>query len=195
MRRKFESIKGSFPCKYCGTIYQWSDQRDKCEGTEHYREKPYEFPVLDELEVEVGDEVLLTRYVGEDYAPAGYKCGIHLVWRYAKVKDKRIVPGSFSHYGDKYLHYAEYKIDEEQNSKIIEILGERWDVSECQRGGLAAGIFLGPRHIWTEALVRRTTSNPWEEYVRGQCAGPDTPETLQKLADESFCIYGVNYKL
>jgi hypothetical protein len=151
---------------------------------------------LDELEVEIGDEVLLTRYVGEDYAPEGYKCGIHLVWKYAKVLDKRVVPGKFGHHisTDSYLHYVEYRIEEEKNPEIVELLGERWNVSYDNYGGLTIGLPVGPRHVWSESVVRRTTSEPWEDYVKNVCGGPDTPETLQRLANEGFYIWGLSNK-
>lgn len=193
MRRKYMSEKGTFACKYCGTIYQWSDLRDTCEGNDYFMESQYECVVLDELNAEVGDKVLTTHYVGEDYAPEGFKSGIKLLWSYQVIREKRIVPGSnIKHRGASYLHYAEYKIG--KPSDVSNTIGDHWDVS--YGSSVCINILLGPRHIWTKDLcndIPEKYGNDFEEYVKRElCYGEDTQENIQKLVKEGYYILGVS---
>lgn len=186
--RKFISNSGNFPCRYCGTVYQWSDLRDACEGNEYFRDEPYRYVVLDLLGLEVGDKVLKTRYVGEDYPPDGFKCGVKLVWSYVSIRDKRIIPGVFHYNGSKYLHSVQYRVEAEDP-----IIGYHWDVGD-DFGGYSVGVALGPRHLWTkESCKNDNFADNFEEYIKNQyCYGEDTPETLQKLVDEGYFICGIS---
>lgn len=160
---KFESIAGYFACRICGTIYQWSDLRDQCEGLEWFKDdvkakrKLLKFIeqrqviigtpaydvlresgfIADELNVQVGEQVIVTRYVGDDYAQPPFKPGIKLLWSVETVREQRIIP---EHKNDERLHVAQYKIGEA--SAGAELIGDHWDAPRAA-GGFSIGFAIG----------------------------------------------------
>lgn len=188
--KKYTCEKGQFPCSICGTVYPYSDLRDMCEGKPYYlKEEPDpRLAVLDKLKAEVGERVIVTQYHGEDYAPAGYKQGIFLTYRWDVVRERRVVPPLYTGYnfmGKSFRHFAEYRIGEV--SPGAEIVGDYWDVM-YMGGSYSVGFAIGPRHVWSKAAVE-AEGNVWPDYVIKLCVGEKSVDLLRKKKEEGYYIY------
>jgi hypothetical protein len=193
MSRKYTCEKGSFSCRYCGTTYPYSDLRDACEGRQYYREwQEHPAPILDELRAEIGELVLVTIYVGNDYAQPPFKGGLQLLYRWEKVRDKRIIPipggdtSLFDKRDESFIHMAEYKIGE--ISPIDKAIVAHWDVTigAC---GMTVGFAVGPRHVWSKNLVENLQQKKWPDAVLESCYGEYTPDTRAALKAEGYEVY------
>ncbi len=193
---KYICNRGEFRCKYCGTVYLYSDLRDICEGRPWYKAvvEQDQKHVLDHLNLNIGDPVLCTMYYGNDYAREPKKAGIKLVWFWSFIRDRRIIPNgaNIMWHGAYFRHYVEYKIGSSlHNDKIFELLGDRWDLTNGSSNYSILGPF-GPRHIWTLDLLREfipnINENNWTQIVFSYCAGPRTKGTLKKLIDAGYDI-------
>lgn len=188
--RKYSCEKGEFKCRYCGTVYPYSDLRDMCEGRPYYKEwREHPNPVLDELRAEVGEKVLVTIYVGDTWAQPPKKAGLHLLYSWEEVREKRIIPlkeAIFSIY-DKtehpFPHFTEYRIGPKS-----EVLDDDWDVTKgpC---GLTVGCAIGPRHVWSKDLVENALHEKWPNYIVERCFGENTKEVRQELKNQGFDVY------
>lgn len=189
---KFISTPGQFPCRVCGTVYQWSDQRDECEGRPYYLDEPdQKHLLLDPLGAEVGEEVIVTTYVGEDYCQAPWKHGLKLLWRKSFVREKRIVPnlsgGLFGMlHGKRYRHVAQYRIGELKVS-LVDTIGDHWDVGESS-SGLSVAAPFGPAHVWSRHSLLEWPNQDFPVDVFKRCWAEDTRENRLRLLSEGFDV-------
>jgi hypothetical protein len=203
---KFISIKGSFACRICNAVYAYSDLKDNCEGVYWFRKNsddgrmiesalqslgtPAANTILqkhnilnDELNLNQGDPVLLTQYVGDDWARAPYKQGIKLMYRWSYVREKRIIRAM---HGDRYSHIAQYKIGD-LNADLVEYSGDGWDIG-FGAGSIAVGMALGPRHVWSQN-TQGNTDKPFPTAILDYCNNREfEPFTMKALQAEGYYI-------
>ena len=193
---KYTCNRGSFVCKYCGTIYPYSDLRDECEGRPYYREwAEHPAPVLDELQAEVGEKVLMTCYVGNEYSQPPKKAGLQLLYSWKEIREKRISPLSRPIYSfldkreEPFVHATEYKIGF-ISSQIKELIGDHWDVSHNMSSSTSVGSPLGPRHVWSKHLVEHFLREAWPNYILEKCYGENTSVIRCELKQQGYEIFG-----
>lgn len=213
-RRKYESIKGSFPCRICGIIYPYSDLRDACEGREYFRDgnedldafmdgrepgqklSKFDLAFLAKKEVlydpfaaEVGEKVLRTQYHGNDWAQPPNKPGLFLTYTWETVREKRIIPSHGFLYGGRNngKHVVGYKIDQ-PHPEIDKLIGERWDIDPMSGVSGAVGWALGPYHYWSKGCVE-AEGKTWPNYVIDMCEGERNNELLKKKKAEGYEVY------
>jgi hypothetical protein len=172
-------------------VYPYSDLRDACEGRSYFIEEPDpRMAVLDHLQAEVGEKVLITQYHGDSYAQPPYRQGIFLTYRWASVRDKRIIPGGierFNHYDKSYNHFAEYRIGD-RHAGAADLIGDRWDVT-YMAGSMAVGMSLGPLHVWSKAIVE-AEGNTWPNHVTDQTEGEWSKKLLREKKQQGYQVYG-----
>ena len=185
---RYTCERGEFKCRYCGTVYQYSDLRDMCEGRAWFRDEPDQNMILDHLGAEVGEDVIRTKYHGDDYARPPFKAELVLTYQRTTVRDKRIIPtggnptkGSLR--GVSFVHYAEYKIGPEPEGMLDDVLGDNWE--EYASGGML-GAPIGPYHFWSRHLVEEVLRKTWPDYVIEMCRGEESDELLQALREEGY---------
>lgn len=187
MRGKYTCERGEFKCRYCDTVYPYSDLRDICEGRAWFLDKPDQNIILDHFGAEIGEAVIRTQYHGDDYARPPFKAGLVLSYEWTTVRDKRIVPPRNSHLGMwqgiHYRHYAEYKIEPEPKGLELQLGGDRWDDNTA---GSMLAMAIGPYHFWSRHLVEEILRETWPDYVISMCRGEKTEELLETLRKESY---------
>lgn len=188
---------GQFPCRVCGTVYQWSDMRDACEARSRDLDDTRS-KVLDHLKADAGETIVKTMYVGNDWAQLPKKSGLFLVWEMDTVKEKRVVPNMHNidarWHGEVYGHMALYRIFEHDSlgEELRYGNGMYWD-DMC-----GAGVPLGPLHYWSRNVVHEYPfardwmdehGKDWMDYVKEKCRGPRNKETLLSLKNEGYDIH------
>lgn len=189
--KKYVCEEGSFTCRHCNTVYPYSDLRDACEGKFWFQNRPPDknLILLDHFNAQVGERVLRTQYHGDDYAKLPEKAGIFLTWEWTTVRARRVVPTMGSPKGEwhreRYSHIAEYKIGELEESRIVDILGDKW---EEYASGAVLAMALGPYHFWSQSLVENILDERWPDLVFNQCEGEKTEELLRRKKEEGYAV-------
>lgn len=163
-----------FKCPVCKTEYTHQDLAKHCA----------ERGLDDTLNAQVGENVLETRWVGDDYARPPLKPGIRLLWKWTYVRDKRIVPFSLikPDFSGRHHHVAEYKIGD-VNKELLQLYPEYADRWEEYASGILLGAAIGPYHYWSRQMVTE-----WPRSVIGRCHGEYTKEMLDKLRSEGYSV-------
>ena len=186
---KYICTAGEFKCKICGTVYPFSDLRERCEGRGRAAQHMIAAP-FDELDAEIGEKVIRTQYHGDDYAQAPYKGGIFLSYEWTFVRSKRVVsPAHFPpmNMPSRQLHYAQYRIGDAWPEMEVDRYGDPWDIPGI--GGGAIGFAIGPYHFWSQRVVENA-GDVWPNYVIDLCEGEKSDKLLQSKANEGYPIHG-----
>ncbi len=209
-----------FACEICGTEYKYEDLAKNCAGFFWYLhgKRDKEHLVFDQIQAEIGERILVTHYVGDDYAPAPFKSGLKKLYGWTRVVDKRIIPviagPDFVRSGHRYAHIVQYHFEFQDRDYVEHAKIYRKTIEEFKKSdeyldlierdywvgpdnhSYAVGIALGPWHLWSKAMWGPESSigadylrrAKFPERLIEDCYGPLHHNTFVKMLADGYDV-------